>query len=131
MERIEFVGGLVKFKFNVGLSQSFNTLSLFSGLFFFFLPRQRFLPFDKSPILTAKSDDIPREANELTCLLFKFYWIHPWAVFRATNKMFVPIFTLNLNQKVLPGRVTVGEYDGKQACLTAATTAEKVRKFPL
>ncbi len=40
--------------------------------------------------------------------------------------MFVPIFTLNLNQKALPSRVAVGEYDGQHACLTAATTAEKV-----
>ncbi|CAB4058065.1 BBS2 [Lepeophtheirus salmonis] len=28
--------------------------------------------------------------------------------------------------KILPGRVTIGEYDGKHPCLTAATTAEKV-----
>ncbi len=40
--------------------------------------------------------------------------------------MFKPVFTLNLNQKVLPGRVAIGEYDGRNACLTAATTAEKV-----
>ena len=29
-----------------------------------------------------------------------------------------PIFTLNLNKKILPGRVTIGEYDGKHPCLT-------------
>ena len=40
--------------------------------------------------------------------------------------MFVPLFTLNLNQKILPGRVTIGEYDGKHPCLTAATIGEKV-----
>ena len=40
--------------------------------------------------------------------------------------MFVPVFTINLNQKILPGRVTVGEFDGKNPCLAAATTAEKV-----
>ena len=44
-----------------------------------------------------------------------------------TNKMLLPIFTLNLGQKMLPGRVTIGEYDGKHPCLTAATGAEKVR----
>ena len=38
----------------------------------------------------------------------------------------LPIFTLNLGQKILPGRVTIGEYDGKHPCLTAATGAEKV-----
>ena len=41
--------------------------------------------------------------------------------------MLLPIFTLNLGQKMLPGRVTIGEYDGKHPCLTAATGAEKVR----
>eukprot|EP00095_Tigriopus_kingsejongensis_P005469 maker-scaffold865_size87005-snap-gene-0.23 protein:Tk05469 transcript:maker-scaffold865_size87005-snap-gene-0.23-mRNA-1 annotation:"bardet-biedl syndrome 2 protein homolog" len=40
--------------------------------------------------------------------------------------MFVPVFTLNLNQKILPGRVAIGEFDGKHPCLAAATTAEKV-----
>ena len=43
---------------------------------------------------------------------------------RAT--MLLPIFTLNLNQRVLPGRVTLGEFDGRHPCLAAATTAEKV-----
>ena len=42
--------------------------------------------------------------------------------------MLLPIFTLNLGQKILPGRVTIGEYDGKHPCLTAATGAEKVRE---
>ena len=41
--------------------------------------------------------------------------------------MLLPIFTLNLGQKILPGRVTIGEYDGKHPCLTAATGVEKVR----
>ena len=40
--------------------------------------------------------------------------------------MLLPIFTLNLGQKILPGRVALGEYDGKHPCLTAATGAEKV-----
>ena len=41
--------------------------------------------------------------------------------------MAVPIFTLNLNQKLLPGRVTIGKYDGTHSCLTAATTADMVQ----
>ncbi|XP_042890069.1 Bardet-Biedl syndrome 2 protein homolog [Penaeus japonicus] len=40
--------------------------------------------------------------------------------------MLVPVFTLNLNQKILPARVTVGKYDGAHACLTASTTSDKV-----
>ena len=43
--------------------------------------------------------------------------------------MLLPIFTLNLGQKILPGRVALGEYDGKHPCLTAATGAEKVGQF--
>ncbi len=41
-------------------------------------------------------------------------------------EMLVPIFTLKLNQKVLPRLVTVGKYDGKHPCLTAATNGGKV-----
>lgn len=40
--------------------------------------------------------------------------------------MFVPIFTLNLNQKLLPGRISIGEFDGEHPCLVAATTGERV-----
>ncbi|XP_026277925.1 Bardet-Biedl syndrome 2 protein homolog [Frankliniella occidentalis] len=40
--------------------------------------------------------------------------------------MAVPVFTLQLNCKILPGRVTIGKYDGSHSCLTAATTADKV-----
>ncbi|XP_066996854.1 Bardet-Biedl syndrome 2 protein [Anabrus simplex] len=40
--------------------------------------------------------------------------------------MAVPLFTLNLNHKILPGRVTIGKYDGSHSCLSAATTADKV-----
>ncbi len=40
--------------------------------------------------------------------------------------MFVPVFTLNLNQKILSGRVGIGAFDGEKPCLVAATTAEKV-----
>lgn len=40
--------------------------------------------------------------------------------------MLVPIFTLNLNQKILPGKVTIGRFDGAHACLTASTTSDKV-----
>ncbi|KAK3896155.1 hypothetical protein Pcinc_000175 [Petrolisthes cinctipes] len=40
--------------------------------------------------------------------------------------MLVPIFTLNLNQKIIPGRVCIGKYDTAHSCLTASTTADKV-----
>lgn len=42
--------------------------------------------------------------------------------------MLVPVFTLDLKQKVLPGRVCIGKYDSAHACLTASTTADKVRE---
>jgi hypothetical protein len=41
--------------------------------------------------------------------------------------MAVPIFTFSLNHKLLPGRVTIGKYDGTHSCFTAATAADKVR----
>ena len=41
-------------------------------------------------------------------------------------KMLVPIFTLKLNQKILPRLVTVGSYDGVHPSLTAATHGGKV-----
>lgn len=40
--------------------------------------------------------------------------------------MFVPVFTLNLSQKILPGRLAIGEFDGEHPCLVAATTGERV-----
>ena len=40
--------------------------------------------------------------------------------------MFVPIFTLNLNHKLLTGRISIGEFDGEHPCLVAATTGERV-----
>ncbi|KAG0695207.1 Bardet-Biedl syndrome 2 [Chionoecetes opilio] len=40
--------------------------------------------------------------------------------------MLVPVFTLDLKQKILPGRVCIGKYDSAHACLTASTTADKV-----
>ncbi|PNF42358.1 Bardet-Biedl syndrome 2 protein-like protein [Cryptotermes secundus] len=40
--------------------------------------------------------------------------------------MAVPIFTFSLNHKLLPGRVTIGKYDGTHSCFTAATAADKV-----
>lgn len=43
--------------------------------------------------------------------------------------MFVPVFTLNLNQKLLPGRVSIGSFDGERPCLVAATVAEKVTQL--
>ena len=43
------------------------------------------------------------------------------------SEMLVPIFTLKLNQKILPRLVTVGSYDGIHPSLTAATTGGKVQ----
>ena len=40
--------------------------------------------------------------------------------------MFVPVFTLNLNHKLLPGRIAIGEFDGEHPCLVAATIGERV-----
>lgn len=37
-----------------------------------------------------------------------------------------PVFSFNLNHKTTPGIVTIGKYDGTHACLTAATSADKV-----
>lgn len=37
-----------------------------------------------------------------------------------------PVFSFNLNQKTSEAKVTIGKYDGTHACLTAATTADKV-----
>lgn len=37
-----------------------------------------------------------------------------------------PTFNFLINHKMLPGRITIGKYDGKNACLTAATIADKV-----
>ncbi|CAG9855973.1 unnamed protein product [Phyllotreta striolata] len=37
-----------------------------------------------------------------------------------------PVFTLELNYKIIPGLVTVGKYDGTHPCITAATTTDKV-----
>lgn len=42
--------------------------------------------------------------------------------------MLVPVFTLDLKQKILPGRVCIGKYDSAHACLTASTTADKVNR---
>ena len=47
-------------------------------------------------------------------------------IINISDKMLLPVFTLNFNQKMLVGRVCIGEYDGEHPCLTAATTAEKV-----
>ena len=38
----------------------------------------------------------------------------------------MPVFTLKLNQKIVPRLVTVGRYDGSHPCLTAATSGGKV-----
>ena len=44
----------------------------------------------------------------------------------ACVRMLPPVFTFNLGHRELAGRVTVGRYDGKHPCLTAATVGEKV-----
>lgn len=43
------------------------------------------------------------------------------------DKLIRPVFTLELEHKLVPGLVTIGKYDGTHPCLTAATTADKVR----
>lgn len=50
-------------------------------------------------------------------------------IFLIVNKMNLsvkPVFSFNLNHKTTPGIVTIGKYDGTHACLTAATSADKV-----
>lgn len=42
------------------------------------------------------------------------------------EKLIRPVFTLELNCKILPGLVTIGKYDGTHPCITAATNADKV-----
>ncbi|XP_044745857.1 Bardet-Biedl syndrome 2 protein-like [Coccinella septempunctata] len=42
------------------------------------------------------------------------------------DKSVRPVFTLELNYKIIPGLVTIGKYDGTHPCLTAATSTEKV-----
>jgi len=39
------------------------------------------------------------------------------------------MYSLKLGHKILPGRVTVGLYDGKQPQFTAATQGERVKRF--
>ena len=39
----------------------------------------------------------------------------------------LPLFTLKLNHKLVPGLVTLGVFDGTYPCLTAATSGDKVR----
>lgn len=43
------------------------------------------------------------------------------------DKLIRPVFTLDVNNKIISGLVTVGKYDGTHPCITAATTADKVR----
>nr|CAD7423097.1 unnamed protein product [Timema monikensis] len=40
--------------------------------------------------------------------------------------MSVPVFTLSLGCRVLPGCVTVAKFDGSHCCLAAATIADKI-----
>lgn len=43
------------------------------------------------------------------------------------DKLIRPVFTLEVNHKIVPGLITVGKYDGSHPCITAATTADKVK----
>ena len=40
--------------------------------------------------------------------------------------MLVPIFSLQLNNKVLPRTVAVGKFNGKKPCLVGGTAGNKV-----
>ncbi|XP_023240900.1 Bardet-Biedl syndrome 2 protein homolog [Centruroides sculpturatus] len=40
--------------------------------------------------------------------------------------MLVPVFTVNVNHKILPHRVTIGLYDGINPCITAVTSSDKI-----
>lgn len=40
--------------------------------------------------------------------------------------MLKPAFTINLNEKLLPGLVSVGKFDGLNPCIVAATSSDKV-----
>ena len=40
--------------------------------------------------------------------------------------MLVPVFSMKLSHKIHARMVSIGKYDGKHPCLTAATTASKV-----
>lgn len=42
------------------------------------------------------------------------------------KQMLIPAFQLHLNQNILPGRVTVGKFDGKHASLACASSIGKV-----
>ncbi|KAJ8947859.1 hypothetical protein NQ318_010005 [Aromia moschata] len=44
------------------------------------------------------------------------------------NPVLRPVFTLELNYKIIPGLVTLGKYDGTHPSLTAATSTDKVVK---
>jgi hypothetical protein len=39
------------------------------------------------------------------------------------------ILTITLGHKILPGRVTIGTYDGKRCIFTAATHGERVNNY--
>ncbi|KAG5882214.1 hypothetical protein JTB14_024725 [Gonioctena quinquepunctata] len=42
------------------------------------------------------------------------------------DKLLRPVFTLEVNCKIVPGLVTLGKYDGTHPCITAATSTDKV-----
>ena len=57
-------------------------------------------------------------------MYYMYYMYYNWL--DNHHQMLTPIFTLNVGHRLLPGRVTLGEFDGKHPCLAAATIAEKV-----
>jgi len=42
--------------------------------------------------------------------------------------MLVPVFSLQLNNKVYPRTFSVGKFNGKRSCLVGATAGNKVEK---
>lgn len=55
--------------------------------------------------------------------------VHTNKLHKMDNKSIRPVFTLELNYKIITGLVTIGKYDGTHPCLTAATSADKVTLF--
>ncbi len=42
--------------------------------------------------------------------------------------MLKTVFTVKLNEKILPKKVSVGKFDGNNPCIVAATSTDKVFK---
>jgi len=45
---------------------------------------------------------------------------------KFSSKMLIPIFSLQLNNKVFPRTFSVGKFNGKRSCLVGATAGNKV-----